>query len=112
MRKTTALVAALLIFSTISCKKESPHLPPEQMVPVLADLHLADVYSGLLHTPGQPAQGKNMDSLALWTKSIFAAHHITREEFTASMNWYRDRPEELDSLYAKVIPYLSAMQHP
>jgi hypothetical protein len=97
----------LVILTGASCKHKGDHLPPEELAPILADLHLADAYSGMLHDASHPTAGKNYDSLALWTKSILAKYHVTQEEFTKSMDWYRDRPIELDSLYAKVIPILN-----
>lgn len=106
-RLALTLLAGLL---TVSCNTDKPHLPPEKLAPVLAELHLADVYCGMLQKPGEPSRGKNLDSLATWTKAILAEHHLSREEFAQSMDWYRDRPTELDSLYAKVLPLLDQLR--
>jgi hypothetical protein len=112
MRKHLALAALAALLATASCRKEDAHLPPQKLAPVLAELHLADVYCGMLQQPGEPSHGKNLDSLASWTRQILAAHHLSREAFTQSMDWYRDRPAELDSLYAKVLPILDSMRKP
>jgi hypothetical protein len=99
----------VLFFTVIlisACKREAAHLSPETMVPILVDLHLADAYSGIIRDTLKPSQGKNFDSLAVWTKSILKRHHTSEKEFNESMDWYRDRPEQLDSLFAKVIPIL------
>jgi hypothetical protein len=111
MRKCIALAVFAVILAS-SCQEEKPQLPPEKLAPVLAELHLADVYSGMLQKPGEPSHGKNLDSLATWTRAILASHHISRDELTQSMDWYRDRPAELDSLYAKVLPLLEQMRTP
>lgn len=105
MRKIVVVLFVLLLAGG-SCDKREKHLPPEEMVPILADLHMADAYSGFLRDTLHPEVGKNYDSLASWTKAILHKHHLTQLEFTQSMDWYRDRPTELDSLYAKVIPEL------
>lgn len=113
MRRIVALCAATLLLSTSSCHRESAHLPPEKMAPIIAELQLADVYSGMLQKPGEPSRGKDMDSLAVWTKAILDKHHISREEFTASLDWYRDRPDQLDSLYTRqVLPILEKWHKP
>jgi hypothetical protein len=106
MRMSRVVVLFFMLILVGACKRETPHLAPEKMAPILADLHLADAYSGIIRDTLKPAIGKNYDSLAVWTKSILAAHKITEKEFNESMDWYRDRPEILDSLYAKVIPII------
>lgn len=102
--RVVVLFFIVIIWS--ACRREAPHLPPEQMAPILADLHLADAYSGIIRDTTKPAIGKNLDSLAVWTKTILAKYKLSQQEFNQSMDWYRDRPEDLDSLYAKVIPIL------
>jgi hypothetical protein len=106
---------AVLFFSMLlgaACKRgQLSHLSPEEMAPILADLHMADAYSSILHDSTRAVVGKNYDSLAVWTKSILAKHHITQKEFNESMDWYRDRPVELDSLYMRVIPILDKQRH-
>lgn len=108
MRKHGFAVLFFTILIGASCKHTAGrHLSPEELAPVLADLHMADAYSGMLRDSSHPVIGKNYDSLAVWTKSILAKYHIGQKEFNQSMDWYRDRPLELDSLYAKVIPILN-----
>jgi hypothetical protein len=100
------LVSGFALSLFCSCKREIPHMPPKQMAPILADLHIADAYSGLLKDSLGLSRAKDYDSLARWTAQIFARHGVTMQEFSKSMDWYRDRPVELDSLYASVIPIL------
>lgn len=100
----------LVLLLLSSCKKPSEHLPPGTMAPILAELHVADAYSTLLHDSTGKNALKNYDSLAVWTSGIFARHHITMEGFNKSMDWYRDRPQELDSLFAQVLPILEKMK--
>ncbi len=100
--------AALACFP--SCRKEGSHLPRAQMASVVADLQLADVYSGMVRDTTRPGIEKAYDSLAVWTNSILSQHGITREGFNRSMDWYRDHPAELDSMFAAVIPILEKAQ--
>src|SRR4051812_25728382 len=111
-RRLTVLFFLMLLVST-ACRRGqlAGHLSPEEMAPLLADLHLADAYSSILHDSTRAVVGKNYDSLAVWTKSILAKHHVTQKEFSQSMDWYRDRPVELDSLYMRVIPLLDKQRH-
>jgi len=113
MRMRALAVLFFLILIGTACKRAQlgGHLSPEEMAPILADLHMADAYSGILHDSTRAVVGKNYDSLAVWTKAILAKHHITQKEFNQSMDWYRDRPVELDTLYMRVIPILNKQRH-
>ncbi|MBS1643937.1 MAG: DUF4296 domain-containing protein [Bacteroidetes bacterium] len=110
MRNVT-LLALFLVFIFGACKqKTTAHLPPEQMVPILADLFIADAYSATLQDSLHKNELKNYDSLAKWTEHILARHQLTMTSFNQSMDWYRDRPNELDSLFARMIPFLDSMK--
>ena len=105
MRRSIVVFGILCLLA--ACKKEEvAHLPPERMIPILTDLHLADVYSNMVRDTLHPNGEKNYDSLAIWTKQIFGKYKITQKEFVKSLDWYRDRPVELDSLFAAVLPEL------
>jgi len=96
-----------LVLPFAACNRvHTTHLSPTVMAPVLAELHIADAYSGLLKDTLHHSGEKNTDSLAQWSARIFARHHISMSEFNQSMDWYRDHPQELDSLFASVIPIL------
>jgi hypothetical protein len=104
MRKSLLVLGILCLLG--ACRKPETHLPPDRMIPILADLHLADAYSNMIRDSTHPNAEKNYDSLAVWTNQIFAKHKITAKEFTKSLDWYRNRPVELDSLFAAVLPVL------
>ena len=53
---------------------------------------------------------KNTDSLAGFYITIFKHYNITAEEFAASLEWYKAHPEELDSMYNKMLPVATRMQ--
>jgi hypothetical protein len=69
---------------------------------VLMDISMAETYSSSAADNTHTAGMKNPDSLTLYYKEIFAHHHITQEQFKASMDWYSKHPEDLDSVYATV----------
>jgi len=105
MRRSCILFCCLIGLLS-ACSKEAPHMSPSRMAPILADLHLADAYSILVRDSLHPNAEKNYDSLAGWTAQIFKKHSVSLQEFNKSMDWYRNHPVELDSLYASVIPIL------
>ena len=53
---------------------------------------------------------KNTDSLAGFYITIFKHYNITPEEFATSLEWYKAHPEELDSMYNKMLPVATRMQ--
>jgi hypothetical protein len=100
------ILACILLGLLAGCKREASHMPPGRMAPIIADLHVADAWSTLVRDTVHPHSDKNYDSLAKWTTQIFAKHGVTRMEFEKSMDWYRDHPAELDTMYAHIIPML------
>jgi hypothetical protein len=42
--------------------------------------------------------------LSVYYQEIFAHHNITQEQFIESLAWYKNHPEELDTLYNNLIP--------
>jgi hypothetical protein len=113
-------VRNLLIFLTasvviLSCKNNSgfsgDHLSPKVMQKVLLDINLAESYSlnvkDSLHKRGNT---KNMDSLAVYYKDIFAHYHITKDQFSQSLSWYKSHPDELDTVYNDMIPVITRWQ--
>src|SRR5690349_18629820 len=100
------LFICLMLGCLTACKKEEPHLPPSRMEPILADLHVADAYSTMVRDSLHPNGEKNYDSLAVWTSQILARHKVSLQDFNQSMDWYRDHPVELDSVYARSIQLL------
>lgn len=106
------LVCLFFVGTLLACKDKSDfHLPPKEMQKILLDVHTAEVYSSLVKKDSLHLQdNRNMDSLSRYYKEIFAHYHITKEQFDQSLNWYRDNPEELDSVYALMIPRLNTLQ--
>lgn len=101
----------LLLFSgfIFSCKETSkPQLSPQKMQQVLLDIHFAEASSVILNKDTTLHSGeRNLDSLAIFYSSVFKHHNITAKEFEESLNWYKQNPEELDTVYAKLIPEMS-----
>jgi hypothetical protein len=99
----------LLVFTLFfSCKQdEAYHLSAEKMQEVLFDVHMAEAYS--MELPKDSTYRRNerlMDSLAVHYKKIFRHHNITPQQYKESLNWYQHNPEELDSIYVKLIPQI------
>jgi hypothetical protein len=107
----TGLVICILV---LSCKHNSnfsgDHLSPKVMQKVMLDITLAEAYSitkkDSLHKGGT----KNTDSLAVYYKDIFAHYKITKEQFTQSLNWYKNHPDDMDTMYNNIIPIVTRWQ--
>lgn len=77
------------------------------MEAVLFDIQVAESYSALLNQDSlHRTNVKNIDSLSFYYQMIFDRHHITQEEFTKSMEWYTQHPEELEKIYAHLLTKL------
>lgn len=100
-------------FSLLACHNTSDdHIAPDKMALILTDLQIAEAYSTMVgrDTIEHRTVEKNMDSLAHYYKEILAHHHITMDELNKSLEWYRMNPTQLDTVYNKMIPELTALQ--
>jgi len=106
------LILLSVILLSFSCSRPNEnHLPPQKMQQVLLDIHLAEGYSMTLHPDSNKRNiERNMDSLAVFYRSILKHHNVTQQGFLQSMDWYKRHPEELDSVYAEILPEMSKLE--
>lgn len=90
-------------YSSCRQKKEEPPIPEPKMQQILLDIHLAETYSQGLGDSVQNKFEKNYDSLGGFYTTILKHHKISFEEFNDALNWYRERPIRIDSLYTRVL---------
>lgn len=76
---------------------------------VLLDMHLAESYAQQI--PGNKgADLKNQDSLLRFNADILRKHRVTEAQFKTSINWYKQRPDLLDSIYQSILSEYIIMQ--
>lgn len=112
MMKRKLFVIICLGLFIVSCQKSAgPQLPPDKMRAVLFDLHLAETYSMTLY-PDSTRRNveRNLDSLAVFYRSVFKHHNITPAEFEQSLKWYMQNPEDLDTIYTRMIPEMGKLE--
>ena len=105
----------LLITTTllVSCNKnDSPEdskklVPPALLVPILADLYLAD---GLLGFPPVRSDFSEKDSISTYI-DILTRHGISKERMDNTMRYYfLKNPKKLEKIYDQVLARLSEME--
>lgn len=107
---------ALLLFAglLISCQsknKDAEHLSQRQMGKILFDIQLAETYSSLVTKDTvHKLTGRNMDSLGIYYREILAHYKVSEQEFNTSLGYYREHPDELDSIYTKMLPEFEKLQ--
>lgn len=105
------LLAFLLILLTFSCKeKEQPHLSREKMARVLEDLHMAEVYSTMVNDSAHTITNKNLDSLAVYYRTILKHHGISMEQLRTSIDWYETHSKDLDTIYTDIQNRMSTLE--
>jgi hypothetical protein len=111
MTRALLLTILLIVGLMSSCAENEPRpVPREKMTEIMTDIYLAEVYSTLVSDSTGISVNKNKDSLALYYKSVLSHHGITLDEFSNSLRWYSDHPNELDSVYINVLNELSTME--
>lgn len=110
IKKIFAVFFILLLVACGSKDKKtaipSNVIPPEQMVQILVDFHLAEAALA-------KAQQNNQDVNLLsnhYYASILRKYHITRSKFQVSIMFYSSNLKELDNIYKEVLTELSKTQ--
>jgi hypothetical protein len=108
----TILTAFMVCIMLSSCNEGKPKdiLDAHQMEAVLTDIYLAEANSTLVNDSAHTIRNRNIDSLAVYYNAILTHHKISKEKLTKSVDWYKRNPEELDTIYARVITDLNRLQ--
>jgi len=105
-----ATIILACLFVACSTKAGSDVIPANKMQDILIDMHYADTYSTMVPDSLNAPGNKNKDSLAQYYRSILQHHNVSVEDFNESIQWYKINPQELDSVYAAMIPKISKME--
>jgi len=109
-----AMIIALASFLWASCKNNpdttGDHLPPKLMQKVLMDVSLAEAYSATVKDSLHKGGSKNIDSLTVYYRDIFAHYHISEDQFKESLDWYKSHPAEMDTMYNSLMPVINKLQ--
>ena len=108
------MLIAAPAFLCVSCKNKSnnndDHLSPKVMQQVLKDIGMAEAYSTIVKDSLHPGGSKNIDSLTGYYKDILAHYHITEDQFSESLDWYKNHATEMDTIYNDLIPIITKLQ--
>jgi hypothetical protein len=105
------LVVILISICTFTaCKKPEVKIPEgvlkkEQMVPILADVHIAQAVAVM-----NSASDTTRYSLPKLMKYILDIHHTSQAQYDSSIAFYTKHPEIMSQIYDSVITELSKKQ--
>ena len=104
MRTILFLITVLFIVSCNSPKEKAPGnlLPPDSMVSILVDIHLAEAASNVTRL----SDVQSFKAPELYP-AIFKSHQTDSAAFHSSFNYYLKHPKELEAIYDKVLNELS-----
>jgi len=105
MRILGVILAILLI--GISCSRPGKKyiIPENQLVKILADIHIADAIS---FSNKYREKFHNNDSITYYEK-LFIKYNVTRSQFDSTIALYSGNPDKYDLLYDKVLDRLNRM---
>jgi hypothetical protein len=102
MRRILLLLCVLLVVHT-SCHSGFKPLPPRDLERLLGDINIAETYCAQIRDTLHRESGKNIDSLGYYYRIIMKHYDLTEQTLAANIEWCKAHPEELDSVYAKII---------
>ena len=102
------LLFIIILFTLGGCNhgidnKPSDLIPQEEMIQVLADVHVADAL--VEHKFGQ--QSPNLPLTNALYSQIYKNRHITAAQYKSSYKYYEGHPQLMDNIYTQVITELS-----
>jgi hypothetical protein len=108
MNRNLLFLFLLTLACCFSCKPKNEKLPAgilskEQMIPVLADIQLAESAIAIKNLYPDSAKIYAAD----YTNFIYRQHRIPKSVFEKSLNYYIQHPKDLDEIYTNVISELS-----
>jgi hypothetical protein len=111
MKRYVAVCLTMILLYACKDDDNGYHLPPKEMGKLLMDLHIAEAYSTLVKKDSLHQQSaKNYDSLSVYYKDVFTHYHITQAQFDATMSWYREHPDDLDTVYTNMLPAMGILE--
>ena len=110
MRKILYIFSCSMLLAVSCGDTEKAPIPREQMVGMITDIHLAEVYSTMVNDSLHRTVNRNVDSLAYYYKSILNHYGVSMQQFKEALDWYSSRPEQLDTAYIKALENLSTME--
>jgi hypothetical protein len=93
----------------VNCNNNKGILTQKKMTQVLLELHLAEALAQ--HIPKDSLQNeiKNTDSLVIFTREVFTKNQVAEKEFLQSLEWYKSKPELLDSMYQNILSEIAIL---
>jgi hypothetical protein len=100
----------------LSCNPKPNKIPDDvlsqkNIEKILIDISMAESYSQIAKDTLHRAGIKDIDSLAVYYKVIFDHHHITKDQFDKSMDWYKSHPDLLDTVYMNISNRVNKLQN-
>ena len=106
MKKAFSLFISVL-FALSSCRPDVYHLSPDKMEKVISDIQLAEVAATMAgYDTAQKTTMMSNDSLAVFYAEVLKHHEISLLQFRQSLDWYRQHPDQLDTIYHKAMSKL------
>jgi hypothetical protein len=105
MRFTGVIIAVLIIGIACSRSGKSARIPENQLIKIIADIHMADAIS---FSKKYKEMFRNNDTVSYYSR-IFAKYNVTNAQFDSTISWYSGNPEKYDLLYDKVLDRLNRM---
>lgn len=111
LRYFTIIFCAIALFSSCEVEDTIPatNIQAKTFENILYDMQMADVYSQSVRKDTTENYGqKNQDSLSRYYNEIFKHYNVTYDQFNTTMQWYKEHPMNLDTIYNNVLTRVSA----
>jgi hypothetical protein len=110
MKQIRNLIFLLAFTLLSSCMEKAAPISSARMTELLLEMHLAEAYAQQMPKDSLQVSLKNEDSLLVFNARILKQQGVSEEEFRNSMEWYKARPDILDSIYQNILTEIAILQ--
>lgn len=104
------IVVLFLLSQLVSCTNKPEPIPMDKLSKILTEMHIAESYSQYVPKDTSLHEISNKDSLKIYISAILAENKVSEAAFKQSIDWYKSRPELLDSVYQQVLTDIAIWQ--
>ena len=110
MKQRFPFILLLALALAGSCGEKPPPISSSRMTELLLQMHLAEAYAQQLPKDSLQVSLKNEDSLLVFNARILKHYGVSENDFRNSMEWYKARPDILDSMYQNILTEIAILQ--
>jgi len=113
MQTIFKLLTITILLIVFACNKKTKYnesnfiIPPDTMVNIIKDIHLAEAYIAYMQTTNSNTQNITINTY----NNLLKKHNISKQQLDSNLKYYANNPILLKEIYQKVVNELNIISH-